>query len=186
MPGAGSAKGNLSTRAKNPPGSIEVVRATVEQMPIVANLLELYIHDFSEFFDVELGEDGRFGYPHLPLYWHEANRHPFLVRIDGKLAGLVLVKQGSVFSGDPAVWDMAEFFVARAYRRRGVGTRIAHEVWRRFPGRWEIRVMEANAMACGFWQHAVSEFAGDAMVSSRIESNGRSWQLFSFESGPVA
>jgi predicted acetyltransferase len=172
--------------AKSPPANVELVRATAEQMPVVANLLQLYIHDFSEFLDVELGQDGRFDYPHLPLYWREPGRHPYLVRIDGKLAGLVLVKQRPASSGDATVWDMAEFFVARAFRRNGAGTRIAREVWRRFPGRWEVRVMEANAAACRFWQHAVAEFAGDAMVSSQFEANGENWRLFSFASAPVA
>src|SRR5579862_2852405 len=95
---------------------LEVIPAALQQETILANLLELYAHDFSEFHEIELGEDGRFGYMHLPLYWREPNRHPFLVRVDGKLAGFVLVKQTS-----EAVWDMAEFFIVRGYRRRGIG-----------------------------------------------------------------
>ena len=127
-----------------PPVNVEVIPATPEQQPILANMLELYAHDFSEFHDIELNPDGRFGYTKLPLYWVEPNRHPFLVMVDHKLAGLVLVKKGSEISGDDTVWDVAEFFVVRRYRRRGIGTEIAHKIWRRFPGRWEVRVMESN------------------------------------------
>ena len=104
----------------------------------------MYAHDFSEFHEIELGADGRFGYKHLPLYWREPNRRPFLVKVDGKLAGLVLVKRGSELSGDETVWDVAEFFVVRRYRRRGIGTYVAHAVWRQVPGLWEVRVMESN------------------------------------------
>ena len=68
---------------------IEVIPARPEQEPILANLLELYAHDFSEFHDLELGPDGRFGYLGLPLYWSESGRHPFLVWVGGKLAGLI-------------------------------------------------------------------------------------------------
>jgi predicted acetyltransferase len=49
----------------------------------------LYAHDFSEFHEIELGADGRFGYKHLPLYWREPNRRPLLVKVDGKLAGAI-------------------------------------------------------------------------------------------------
>ena len=35
-------------------------------------MLELYAHDFSEFIDLKLGADGRFGYKHLYLYWKES------------------------------------------------------------------------------------------------------------------
>ena len=45
---------------------------------VLANLLELYAHDFSEFHDLELGMDGRFGYSHLPLYWSELADTRFL------------------------------------------------------------------------------------------------------------
>ncbi len=63
------------------------MRATPEQAPILANLLELYCYDFSELIDLELGPDGRFGYEPLPLYWTEQGRHPLLVAIDGQWAG---------------------------------------------------------------------------------------------------
>ncbi|HLJ89755.1 MAG TPA: GNAT family N-acetyltransferase, partial [Candidatus Angelobacter sp.] len=134
----------MKSHPQEPTATLEVIPSTREQEPILANLLELYAHDFSEFHALELGPDGRFGYKSLPLYWVESTRHPFLVRLNGKLAGLVLVKRGSEISKNEMIWDMAEFFVARGYRRRGVGAEIAHEVWRRFPGLWEVRVMEAN------------------------------------------
>ena len=55
---------------------VEVVAATREHQPILANLLELYVHDFSELLDLDIGEDGRFGYPSIALYWSEPGRHP--------------------------------------------------------------------------------------------------------------
>jgi hypothetical protein len=73
---------------EKPSVHIEIIPAAPEQEPIVANLLELYAHDFSEFHPLDVGADGRFGYRGLPLYWCEHDRHPFLVRIDGKLAGV--------------------------------------------------------------------------------------------------
>ena len=167
---------------KIPFEKIEVVPAAPEQQQTVANLLELYAHDFSEFHEVELGEEGKFGYPDLPLYWSEPDRHPFLVRIDGKWAGVILVKRESQDPTNKTAWDMVEFFVVRRYRRRGVGTAIAHEVWRRFPGPWQIRVMQANVSAHHFWERAIAAFAGDALHSSLIEKNGEHWHLFSFAS----
>ncbi len=176
----------MTKRAEKPSAHIEVIPAGPEQEPVLANLFELYAHDFSEFHDLEIGADGRFGYTPLPLYWSEPGRHPFLVRVEGKLAGLALVKRGSEVSGNGTVWDMAEFFVLRGYRRRGIGTHIAHEVWRRFPGLWEVRVMESNVSAHHFWARAISIFTSEAIHPVRVENGGKSWQLFSFESKRVA
>jgi predicted acetyltransferase len=153
--------------------NIDVLPATEEQRQVVANLLELHAHDFSEFHDLELGEDGRFGYPDLSLYWRAANRHPFLFRVDGRLAGLALVKKGSEVSTDENVWDIAEFFVVRRYRRRGVGAHIAHQLWRRFPGPWGVRVMQSNESASRFWEHAIKTFTGGAVDSSCFEKKRR-------------
>jgi predicted acetyltransferase len=161
---------------------LEVVRASSQQQAVVANLLELYAHDFSEFLDVKPNDDGRFGYKNLELYWSDPSRHPFLVRLDGSLAGVVLVKRGSEVSGNRDVWDMVEFFVLRGFRRRGIGTRIALDVWGKFPGPWEVRVMQRNDSACQFWRNAVSTFAGNGASSSRFEKNGEPWHLFSFQS----
>ncbi len=165
--------------ATNPSTRIAIVPATREQLPIVVNLLELYMHDFSEFHDVELGEDGRFGYPDLPLYWSEPDRHPLLVRVDDKLAGVILVRKSAA---NETAWDMAEFFIVRHYRRRGIGTHMAHQIWRRFPGPWQIRVMQTNESARQFWAHAITAFAGDAFQSSSFEKAGAKWHLFTFAS----
>src|SRR5277367_1777145 len=127
------------------PSRVQVIEAVPDHEPVLANLLELYVHDFSEFLDLDIGENGRFGYPSLPLYWSELGHHPFLIRADGKLTGFALVKNVPGVSGSEAVWDMAEFFVLRGYRRRGVGKLAAHELWRRFSGRWDVRVMHRNA-----------------------------------------
>lgn len=161
---------------------IEVIPATLDQKPILANLLELYAHDFSEFLDLDLGPDGRFGYSDLSLYWTDPGRHPFLVRSGGKLAGFALVTRGSRVSGKETVWDMTEFFVVRGYRRCGVGIQLAHEVWGQLPGAWEIRVMQSNVSASNFWERAISTFTGEAIDSSWFEKRDEWWRLFSFES----
>jgi predicted acetyltransferase len=164
---------------------IELIPTTQDQEPVLANLLELYAHDYSEFQHLELRENGRFGYPDLPLYWLEPNRYPFLVRMNGKLAGLVLVKRGSEISGDELIWDMKEFFIVRAYRRRSIGSVIAHQVWRRFPGEWEVRVRETNHAAHRFWGRAISTFVGEPVRSVLVEKNNKLWRVFSFRAEPA-
>jgi predicted acetyltransferase len=163
---------------------IAIIPAGREQEPVLANLLQLYAHDFSKFHKVELG--ARFVYKQLSLYWSDPQRHPFLIWIAGTLAGFVLVKRGSEVSDDATVWDMAEFFVLREWRGHGVGTHVAQEVWRRFPGRWQVRVMEANVAALQFWERAISRFLGRASNPVRLERDGSQWWVFSFESEDVS
>lgn len=172
----------MKREAEKSTARVEVVPAAREQEPVIENLLDLYAHDFSEFHAIELRSDGRFGYKNLSLYWRDPHRHPFLVRVDGRLAGFVLMKAAVPDSGKETVRDMAEFFVARGFRRQGVGTAVARKLWECFPGRWEIRVMEANTAAHYFWQKAIAEFTGVEIDSVRTEKGRQAWRLFSFDS----
>lgn len=165
---------------------IELVSATLEQKPTIANLLELYAHDFSEFHHLELGAEGRFGYKQLPLYWTEPDRYPFLIKVNTEIAGFVLVKKGSDIIADNTVWDVGEFFIIRGYRRQGVGMKVAHEMWKRFPGPWEVRVMRSNRTAANFWRQAISAFIGREIQPVFVEKSGESWLVFSFKSRRTA
>jgi predicted acetyltransferase len=160
---------------------VEVVSATPDQESVLANLLELYAYDLSEPADLHVGPDGRYGYQSLPLYWKEKSRLPFLVEVDGHLGGFVLVSQGSRISHDSKVWDMAEFFVLRRYRRLGIGATIAHEIWHRFPGRWEVRVLETNQPAQMFWQTTISAFTGMLTLPVRVEQGEQHRLMFAFD-----
>ena len=166
--------------------NLEIFPALPEQEPILANMLELYAHDFSEFIDLKLGADGRFGYKHLPLYWKESNRYPFLIMANGHFAGFVFVRRGSELSNDADVWDIAEFFIVRGFRRRGLGIKVAQEIWRKFPGKWEVRVMDRNQKAKNFWARAINEFLGKAIEPILLEKDGEDWQVFAFESNRPA
>jgi predicted acetyltransferase len=168
------------------PATVEIIPALAEQEPILANLLELYAHDFSEFADLKLGADGRFGYKHLPLYWKESTRYPFLVMADSHLAGFVFVRRGSEISNDAEVWDVAEFFIVRGFRRLGLGMKVAQEIWKKFPGRWEVRVADRNHKAKAFWARAVGEFLGKAVAPMPLDKDGKRWHVFSFESKRTA
>lgn len=164
------------------PDEVQVIPAAAEDQPVLANLLELYAHDFSEFLDLDLNHEGRFGYDKLPLYWQDPGRHPFLIRWNGKLAGFALVKRGSEISADESVWDMAEFFVLRRYRKQGIGVTAAHNIWSRFPGNWEVRVMQSNKAATTFWQRAIAKFTGQAIPAVPIIHHNKPWHCFPFES----
>jgi len=140
--------------------------ARVEEQALRA-LFELYAYDFSELLGLDLGDDGRFAVPSLAAYWEDPRRHPFLVRIDGKLAGFALVGQGSRLGDDPEVFDMAEFFVVRRYRRHGVGERVAVEIFNKFPGRWEVRQRPENTAATAFWRRVIGRYTGQRFVETQ-------------------
>src|SRR5262249_469926 len=135
---------------------------------VLSNLLELYSHDLSEVFALELGDNGRFGYQRLPLYWSESERRfPFLIRLETRLAGFALVTRGSPASDDPDDFDVAEFFVLRRHRRSGVGRRAAFLLWNRFAVHWIVRVSEGNQNGLRFWANVIADYTNGTAVEAR-------------------
>jgi len=135
---------------------VELEPAGPERREMLANLLQLYTHDFSDFWiglpQGELGEDGRFEpYPYLDSYWVEPDREAMLIRADSKLAGFALVNTFA-HSGLPTDFSMAEFFVARKYRRLGIGQAAAVDIIRARPGQWDIAIARKNDAAKPFWR----------------------------------
>ena len=76
---------------------VSLARVQPSEHTLLSNLVELYVHDLSALFPhVALGEDGRFGYARLPLYFDDTEpRFAFLIRVDGRIAGFALATRGS-------------------------------------------------------------------------------------------
>lgn len=155
---------------------VELIPATRQQEPVLAKLLELYADDFRKFQDIPQGSDGRFYYAPLPLYWTQPDRHPFLLMSGGTIVGFVFVGRRN------GCWDIVEFFVLPAHRRRRLGTQAAHAAWHRFPGKWTVRVLRSNRPAGVFWRHAITAFTRQPAASVPTLENGELWDHFSFES----
>jgi predicted acetyltransferase len=158
--------------------------ATGSDGELLGNLLELYVHDLSPMFpQVELGANGRFGYPWLPQYLDgTSDRWAWLIEQAGRTAGFVLARRGSPASDDPDVLDVAEFFVLRRFRGEGVGRAAARALWTLRPGTWIVRVAARNRGALSFWQGAVSSYLERRSEPSERAIDGKAWHVFQFES----
>ncbi|HVP31196.1 MAG TPA: GNAT family N-acetyltransferase [Myxococcota bacterium] len=165
------------------PPATTLAAARPDEAPVLANLLELYIHDLSETFPVAPDATGRFGYERLPLYWQEPGRRfPFLIRTGGALAGFALATRGSPATDEPDDLDVAEFFVLRRERRSGVGRDAAFQLWDAFPGRWIVRVSHGNRGAQPFWERVVGEYTGGEFLRWQAPGSPHPWTVYALRS----
>jgi predicted acetyltransferase len=124
------------------------MEARLEDKVVMRHLLELYLHDFSELDGSEVDDHGLYGYRYLDHYWTEDDRRPFLFLVDGRWAGFALIRLGNPN-------DIAEFFVLRKYRGRGIGKMAARDLFGRFPGAWQVRQIATNLSATTFWRRTI-------------------------------
>jgi predicted acetyltransferase len=151
--------------------------AAPEERGTLLNLLQLYVYDWSELLSLDVGVDGRFADCPLDVYWTEGWRHPFLLRVDGQLAGFALVTERSRLTGTAGVVDMSEFFVMRRYRKRGVGFAAACAAFERFKGPWEVRQRRDNVDATAFWRKVIARHTNGKY--DEVDWNDATW------TGPV-
>lgn len=152
-----------------------------ERADVLNALFQLYAHDFSEHVPLALNERGRFEVSAGELWWTQDGHHPFFVRVAGRLAGFALARKGSKISGDPAVMDMAEFFVVRSERGKRVGRRAALALIGRFPGPWEVRVRQSNPAALRFWSGVLDSRSGRSADPVAFSAAGVDWHVLRAE-----
>jgi predicted acetyltransferase len=159
-------------------GTISLQPISRDEAPTLRNLFELYAHDFSETVPLELHENGRFDVPVPDRWWDDAGHFPFFIRESGRLFGFALARRGSRISAATDVMDVAEFFVVRGARGRGVGAAAAHALFAAFPGRWEIRVRHTNTQALRFWARVARARAGRPITSEPFTAENVAWEVF--------
>lgn len=136
---------------------IELVEVTVEEKEILKNLLEKYDYEFSQYDHRDVNALGYYGYDYLDYYWTEEGRYPFFIKVDGKLAGFVMVGNYMEVFKD-ANYNMAEFFVMYKYRNQGVGTYAANKIFEMFKGVWELKRHPKNTASVKFWDKVIREY----------------------------
>ncbi|RPJ43137.1 MAG: GNAT family N-acetyltransferase [Chloroflexi bacterium] len=139
---------------------MQIVTASLQDKPVFRNLMSLYLYDFSEYTGDDVNEIGQFEDEHLERYWTEPNRYPFLVQVAEKYAGFILVRAMAAPGAYQPIYHIAEFFVMKKYRMRGIGRQMACQIFDRFPGEWRVEEMEENLPAQVFWRKVIDEYTG--------------------------
>jgi predicted acetyltransferase len=124
--------------------------------PVVQNLSSYYVYDMSEYLGWTCPETGRFGRcDEFFKDWRASWNHPFVIRAEGELAGFAGVALDQLHQDH----CIQEFFILRKFRRQGVGTAAAHQLFNHFPGKWRVGYLVRNTAAAAFWQAAVQAYA---------------------------
>lgn len=131
-----------------------------EDADVLQRLMQLYAYDFSPITDQDVDARGTFVLRDVARFWDEPHYHPLLIHEGDALAGFAIVSAQSRLWPDQPAWDMAEFFVLRKFRRRGVGARAAALAFAKFTGRWEVRELAANVEATAFWRAVIAKVTG--------------------------
>ena len=136
--------------------NMELVPIKIEEKEILRNLMEKYLYEFSQYTLWDVNPLGLYGYGYIDHYWTEKGRWPYFVKVDGKIAGFVMVND---FREADAATDytMSEFFIVYKYRRHGIGRKAAYAVIQEHPGVWQLKYHPKNIASAKFWNGIVGD-----------------------------
>jgi len=125
-------------------------------------LYPLYLHDLSAFTEhYRLDEDAQWQPSYLEDWLTRPGSNSLLIRVDGRSAGFALVAEKPFpFMPQDVDFHLAEFFVAKPYRRRGIGRAAGLATLRAFKGSWSLSVVDRNLPALAFWRVVTGELTG--------------------------
>ncbi len=107
----------------------------------------------------------RVGFAKITRLEQRAATRTSAVAPGGKPAHAMPARSGSAATAPPSAasageFSMAEFFIARPWRRRGIGAQAVRLILDRFEGAWLITEHLRNEAAVRFWRRVVSAYTG--------------------------
>ncbi|MBD8499015.1 GNAT family N-acetyltransferase [Paenibacillus arenosi] len=137
---------------------IEIVEVQEEEKSILRQLLELYEYDFSEFNDRDVNKFGLYGYTYFDHYWTDDDRDAYFIKVNGNLAGFIMINEHCYLYPNETAKSLAEFFVMRKYRKSGVGIEAAMHIFDKYTGNWEVLQHGENDASKLFWEKVIHAY----------------------------
>jgi len=106
-----------------------------------------------------LGEIGHREPDQLASWFADSSAQILTILHSNQPVGFAMVRLGQPLATRTLIdFTMAEFFIARDWRRRGVGQEAVRLIFDRFSGRWHIMEYLRNPGAVSFWRRVVNSY----------------------------
>ena len=155
--------------------NLTVSKLGPESDGLLHNLLQYYVHDMAQWFRMDTQPDGSYFYDTSNV-WDVYD--VYLAKAGESIAGFAIIGRAD----DLMANDVHEFFVIRKFRRTGIGSEFASKIWSLYPGKWVVRVFEANSPAALFWRNAIGTYSRGSFTEQVKTIAERRWHFFHFSS----
>ena len=125
------------------------------------------MHDITASLAMDVNEHGLFEYNEIDYYFNnEANHFAYFIKVDNQYAGFILIDNNfMVLEKKENNYDMSEMFVLNAYKNKGIGKKVAFQIFNQYRGNWEIKPVPRSEGAKKFWERTIKEYTnGDYKI----------------------
>lgn len=138
----------------------EIKPVKVDEKETLANLLEKYNYEFSQYDKRAFGTDGLFGYKYLGNYFIDCDRFAYFIYADGDLAGFALINKYPECQRS-IDWSVAEFFVSYNFRGQGVASEAVRQIFGIHKCCYHIKYHNKNKASVALWNSIAKKYSNN-------------------------
>jgi predicted acetyltransferase len=158
---------------------ISLLPVKEDQKDILSNLYQFYEHDFSEFTNQDVNNDGKYDV-NINYFWKGDHRwHPYIIDVSGVIAGFTIVLLENLDTDPDPTHVIHDFMVLKKFRRKGIGKASAIMAFEMYKANWKIVQMETNIPAISFWRNLLKSYTNDNYTEIFKEDKKKYIQTFS-------
>jgi predicted acetyltransferase len=133
---------------------VEVCPQNVRDKSVIWNLFQFYCYDTSVEDNYDVEKDGLFSLSadYFRQYWEAPRWSAHLLRVDGAIAGFVLIEPSEELAD---AQELADLFILKRYRRMGIGLQVVRHFMRSRISPWTVTVLREWGDATRFWDRVL-------------------------------
>jgi len=139
-----------------------------EDNKILNNLLQLYLHDISNYFPIDFdSKKCIYLYDDLNKYFDSSNNYALLFINDDSTIGFTLIDK---IDNEYIVQEM---FILNNYKNKGYGEECIRKVFDDFKGNWVIKSLPNSPKSENFWNKTIKNYTNDSYSIEHIGKYNR-------------
>ena len=155
---------------------ITLKRINNDDILLLDNLLQLYLHDISLFFPIDFdSKTCKYIYDDLNKYINSDNNYAFLFINDGNIIGFSLIDK---VDNDMVVQEM---FILNNYKCKGFGEECIIKIFDKFKGSWLIKSLPCSPKSENFWEKTIFNYTNNKFTMEHIGKYNRAVFRFNNE-----
>ncbi|WP_226649246.1 GNAT family N-acetyltransferase [Microbulbifer variabilis] len=141
--------------------NMKVVDVTDKNLSIYLNLAQCYEAEFSVLTKKKPNKDGLFALDTDII----SPTRGYIVFIEKTPAGIAAIGcKGTSY-------EVFEFYIVPYFRKEKLGTKFAHSIWSKFPGKWEVKQIEGADHAVNFWRNCIRKYPHKNYIEDQYQDH---------------
>ena len=105
----------------------------------------------------------------MDRYFVEEDRHPYFIFKEDALCGFALVNAWCIIEERSPRFSIGEFYIRKDFRRDGLGSIAACQLFDLHRGHWEIRQLADNAAGTSFWIKVINSYTDGLFSQTTLD-----------------